>query len=228
MKLFLNILTFFLSVGFAMQTVGQTIPISALTETTVSATTLSREQQWRNLKLWVSMTFDKSDVIDMEDSASGTMVIKWAYPVNLKSESVRASAFMTYVVDVKDGKYRIQRLNPHILFEPLFDSNVGAIFENNVGDLNLVKGFANAVFAGSYDWPANENYDLVIDNCREKLASIPQYRNERDRERGKIDSDWSKAERSWQLVRTPLVTLKQLDASMSKSLEYMLNNTDDF
>ena len=57
---------------------------------------------------------------------------------------------------------------------------------------------------------------------------MQQYRTDRDRERGKISDDWKKAEHNWQLIRTPLVTLRQLDASMVNSLNNALTQNDDF
>ena len=84
------------------------------------------------------------------------------------------------------------------------------------------------MFEGSFEWPANERYDEVIDAYRETLANTGQYRTERDRDRGKISDEWKKAERNWQLIRTPLTTLRQLDAAMVKSLDDALKHNDDF
>ncbi len=201
-------------------------------ETLISSTTLSKQDQWHNLRRWVALTFDNSNVIDMEDPERGTMVIKWSCPIKLDSECIGATAVSIYVIDVRDGKYRLQRINPRISFQfsrpDIYEEYDQARSERITADFRLINGVASRMFEGSFEWPANERYDEVIDAYRETLANTGQYRTERDRDRGKISDEWKKAERNWQLIRTPLTTLRQLDAAMVKSLDDALKHNDDF
>ncbi len=215
----------------AVATQAQTLPHD-LSEIHTAATPLSRTDQWHNLKLWVALTFDNSNVIDMQDPERGTMVIKWSCPIKMKSDCISATATATYVIDVRDGKYRLQRINPRIVFQftrpDIYAEIDPSAAELANADFRLINGIANRLFEGSYEWPANEQYEEIIDAYREVLASIPQYKTDRDKERGKISDEWRKAERNWQMVRTPYVTLKQLDAAMSESLDKALKHNDDF
>ena len=195
-------------------------------------TSLTREEQWHNLRRWVSLTFDRSNVIDMEDAERGTMIIKWSCPVQIPSDFINASVQLTYVIDVRDGKYRIQRLNPRVSYQILrpdvydgFDSERTAAASS---DIQLINAIARHSFDGLYDWPADEKYEQIVLDFLATASATPQYRNERDRERGKINDDWRKAEHNWKLVAKPLLTLRQLDNTMSASLDEALKTKDDF
>ena len=231
MKLSLIILFAILSLS-AFRANSQMSADQTAPETIVSQSPLSKSDQWHNLKRWVALTFDNSNVIDMEDEQRGTMVIKWSCPVKLDSECINATAISTYLIDVRDGKYRLQRINPRISFQ-FIKPDVYEEFDQVRAaqltfDIRLIIGIAPRVFGGAFVWPADERYDEIIAAYREDLSGMQQYRTDRDRERGKISDDWKKAEHNWQLIRTPLVTLRQLDASMVNSLNNALTQNDDF
>lgn len=217
---------------YAVYVEAQTPSTESLSETIVVSTPLSKNDQWHNLKKWVSLTFDNSGVIDMQDEERGTMIIKWSCPVKLESEYISASAISTYVIDVRDGKYRLQRINPRISFQfsrpDIYETLDPERAEQATADIRLINGIAARVYDGAYEWPVNERYDELVDACRELLGSTPQYRTDRDRDKGKISDEWRKAEHNWKLLRTPLVTLKNLDASMVESLNKALKENDDF
>ncbi|MDE6368889.1 MAG: hypothetical protein K2K94_06590 [Muribaculaceae bacterium] len=211
---------------------AQTPSTESLSETIVATTPLSKNDQWHNLKKWVSLTFDNSAVIDMQDPERGTMIIKWSCPVKPVSEYVSANVISTYVIDVRDGKYRLQRINPRISFQfsrpDVYETLDPERAEQATADIRLINGIATRVYEGSFEWPVNERYDELVDACREVLSATPQYRTDRDRDKGKITDDWRKAEHNWTLLRTPLLTLKNLDASMVESLNKALKENDDF
>lgn len=213
--------------------------IRAQQSTTVSlegsvtgTTALSQKDQWHNLRRWVSLTFDRSNVIDMEDAERGTMIIKWSCPVQLPSEFIAATVQLTYVIDVRDGKYRLQKLNPRVSYQmmrPDFTSEFDTDRANAANsDIKLINGASRSFFDGSYEWPAGERYEQLAADFLAEASSTPQYRNDRDRERGKISDDWRHAEHNWKLIAKPLITLRQLDTTMTASLSEALRNNDDF
>lgn len=216
----------------SVSAVAQTPSTESLSETVVITTPLSKNDQWHNLKKWVSLTFDSSSVIDMQDDERGTMIIKWSCPVKLESEYISANVISTYVIDVRDGKYRLQRINPRISFQfsrpDVYETLDPERAEQATSDIRLINGIATRVYEGAFEWPVNERYDELVDACRDIVGSTPQYRTDRDRDKGKISDEWRKAEHNWKLLRTPLVTLKNLDASMVESLNKALKENDDF
>lgn len=198
----------------------------------IAHTPLSKNDQWHNLKKWVALTFDNSSVIDMEDPERGTMVIKWSCPVAMPSDFVGATAVMTYVIDVRDGKYRVQRLNPRIVYQlsrpDIYDDFDVDRANQATADIKLINNVTRQIFDGSFEWPVDEKYAELAQAYADEAASIPQYRNDRDREKGKINDDWRRAERNWRMINKPRLTLLQLDASMSSSLDSALRHNDDF
>lgn len=198
----------------------------------VGHTALSQKDQWHNLRRWVSLTFDHSNVIDMEDAERGTMIIKWSCPVQLPSEFVNATVQMTYVIDVRDGKYRLQKLSPRVCYQlvraDFYDGYDTERANAASADFMVINTASSNLFGGSYDWPVGEQYDRLAAGYLELANSTPQYRNDRDRERGKISDDRRRAEHNWKLVAAPLMTLRQLDSAMTASLDEALRNNDDF
>lgn len=211
---------------------AQTVENYELAEYQIGSTALSKDDQWHNLRRWVSLTFDRSNVIDMEDSQRGTMVIKWSCPVVSPSEFVSASVMMTYVIDVRDGKYRIQRINPRVSFQitrpdfaDFYDSSQSSMA---AADIKLINDLSHRFFEGSTEWPVNERYEEIASAYLDATSDTSQYRNERDQEKGRISDEWRRAQRNWSIVGKPLVTLKQLDAAMIASLSKALSINDDF
>lgn len=205
---------------------------TSLEGTTICRTDLSQKDQWHNLRRWVALTFDRSNAIDMEDAERGTMVIKWNCPVQLPTEFISATVQLTYVIDVRDGKYRLQKLSPRVSYQFLH-SGLYEDFDVDranaaTADIKLINNAALRVFDGSYDWPAGEQYEQLADDYLGIATATPQYRNDRDRERGKISDDWRRAERNWKLISQPLITLRQLDSTMTASLAEALRNNDEF
>lgn len=220
-----------LSPAASAQSRAAAMPDAKVT-TQTAHTDLTQKEQWHNLRRWVSLTFDRSNVIDMEDAERGTMVIKWSCPVQIPSDFINASVQLTYVIDVRDGKYRLQRLNPRVSYQILrpevydsFDSDRAAAASS---DIQLINAIARHSFDGVYEWPVDETYEQIVSDFLATASSTPQYRNDRDRERGKISDDWRKAEHNWKLVAKPLLTLRQLDNTMSASLDEALKTKDDF
>lgn len=210
----------------------QSVDSRIMPEMQTGRTDLSKNDQWHNLRRWVSLTFDRSNVIDMEDAERGTMIIKWSCPVVMPSDFVAASVSMTYVIDVRDGKYRLQRLNPRVSYQIIrpdaaeyYDS---ALSSTAAADIKLINDISRHFYDGSSEWPVNEQYDEIAAAYLNEAGSIDQYRNDRDRERGKINDDWRRAQRNWAIVSKPLTTIKQLDASMTASLAKALSTNDDF
>lgn len=198
----------------------------------IGRTDLSQKDQWHNLRRWVSLTFDRSNVIDMEDAERGTMVIKWSSPVALPSEYVSASVQMTYLIDVRDNKYRLRRINPSVSYQfmrpDIYDSFDTDRAAAGSADIQLINNLAKNSFGGVYDWPVDEKYEQLVIDFLSTASATPQYRNDRDRERGKISDEWRRAEHSWKLVAKPLLTIRQLDQTMSASLDQALKTNDDF
>lgn len=227
-----NIISIIIAIALCLPAFAQTRTSESLSETTIATTPLSKEEQWHNLKKWVALTFDNSNVIDMEDPQRGTMIIKWSCPVKLESDYIAANAILIYVIDVRDGKYRLQRVNPRIGFQfahpDIYENLDPERAEQATADIRLINGIASRGYEGSYEWPADQNYDELVEASRELLAATPQHRSDRDRDRGKISDEWRKAEHKWKLLRTPLVSLKNLDSSMTQSLNNALQEKDDF
>ena len=211
---------------------AQTTDYQPLPASQTGRTDLSKEDQWHNLRRWVALTFDRSNVIAMEDAERGTMVIKWSCPVAMPSDFVAANVAMTYVVDVRDGKYRLQRINPRVNYQftrpEVTDYYDTALSTQATADMKLINDIARRFYDGTFEWPVNEQYDQIAAAYLEEAGSVEQYRNDREREKGKISDEWRRAQRNWSLVSKPLLTLKQLDASMIASLAKSLSVNDDF
>lgn len=213
------------------QSRATTLP-DAIETLQIGLTDLTQKEQWHNLRRWVSLTFDRSNVIDMEDADRGTMIIKWSCPVQVPSDFINASVHMTYVIDVRDGKYRIERLNPRVSYQinrpDIYDNLDADRAASASSDIQLINAIARKSFDGLYEWPVDEKYEQIVTDFLTTASSVPQYRNDRDRERGKINDDWRKAEHYWKLISKPLLTLRQLDNTMTASLMEALKTNDDF
>lgn len=230
----LSAILLFLAALFICDTTvsAQNTDYQPMPESQTGRTELSKDEQWHNLRKWVSLTFDRSNVIDMEDAGRGTMIIKWSCPVSMPSDFVAANVIMTYVIDVRDGKYRLQRVNPRVSYQysrpetaEYFDN---ALSTTAATDIKLINDLARRFYEGSLEWPVNEQYEQIAAAYLEEAGGVAQYRNERERDKGKINDDWKRAQRNWTIVNKPLATLKQLDASMIASLAKALSTRDDF
>ena len=103
-----------------------------------------------------------------------------------------------------------------------------ALSTQATADMKLINDIARRFYDGTFEWPVNEQYDQIAAAYLEEAGSVEQYRNDREREKGKISDEWRRAQRNWSLVSKPILTLKQLDASMIASLAKALSVNDDF
>ena len=105
---------------------------------TIRESPLSKDDMWHNLRRWVSLTFDRSDVIDMEDAGRGTMIVKWACPVKVASEFIDPVVSATYQIDVREGRYRVRCLAPKISFRIVRPAGFDEYMPLNSADINLI------------------------------------------------------------------------------------------
>lgn len=199
-----------------------------LTVETVRESPLSKDDMWHNLRLWVSLTFDRSDVIDMEDADRGTMIVKWACPVKVASEFIDPVVSATYQIDVRDGKYRVRCLAPKVSFRIVRPAGFDEYMPLNSADINLITGLAQRFYGGSLDWPFGETYDNILNAYVEFLDGTTKYRSDRDREKGKVSDEWKTAEHNWKLLHDVKGGLDNLNATMLESLNKSLTANDDF
>lgn len=189
---------------------------------------LSKDDMWHNLRRWVSLTFDRSDVIDMEDAGRGTMIVKWACPVKAASEFIDPVVSATYQIDVREGRYRVRCLAPKISFRIVRPVGFDEYTPLNSADINLITGLAQRFYGGSLDWPVDETYDNILNAYVEYLDGTPKYRSDRDREKGKVSDEWKTAEHNWKVLHDVREGLDNLNASMLESLNKSLTANDDF
>lgn len=232
MRLTIVFLAICLAAGANGSMSAQSTAMTGTATETIAATELSQKEQWHNLKRWVALTFDKSDVIDMEDAERGTMVIKWSYPVKFDSDFISAAVTATYLVDVRDGKYRLKKISPRVSFQfmrsPIMDEyDNDKIIQANA-DIRLLNGLASQFFGGSFDWPIDSTYDEIASAYLEYAEKIDKYKSDRDRDRNKVSDEWARAERNWSMLNTIKRTYREIDASMSSSLDTALKENDDF
>ena len=195
---------------------------------TIGKSTLSKDDMWHNLRLWVSLTFDRSDVIDMEDAGHGTMVVKWACPVKVSSEFIEPVVSATYLIDVRDGRYRVRCLSPKVTFNIVRPSGFDDYTPLTAPEINLVTGLSRRFYAGGLEWPIDETYDNIMNAYVEYLDGTTKYRSDRDREKGKVSDEWKTAEQNWKLLHDVKSGLENLNSSMLGPLEKMLTANDDF
>lgn len=209
------------------------MPLAAASEQdqsveTIRESPLSKDDMWHNLRRWVSLTFDRSDVIDMEDAGRGTMIVKWACPVKIASEFIDPVVSATYQIDVREGKYRVRCLAPKISFRIVRPSGFDDYTPLNSADINLITGLAQRFYGGSLDWPVDETYDDILNAYVEYLDATPKYRSDRDREKGKPSDEWKTAEHNWKVLHDAKAGLDSLNASMLESLNKSMTVNDDF
>ncbi len=209
------------------------MPLAAASEQdqsveTIRESPLSKDDMWHNLRRWVSLTFDRSDVIDIEDAGRGTMIVKWACPVKIASEFIDPVVSATYQIDVREGKYRVRCLAPKISFRIVRPSGFDDYTPLNSADINLITGLAQRFYGGSLDWPVDETYDNILNAYVEYLDATPKYRSDRDREKGKPSDEWKTAEHNWKVLHDAKAGLDSLNASMLESLNKSMTVNDDF
>ena len=210
-----------------------TDPRPASSYTGTVADSPSKNELMRRLRRWVALTFDRSDVIDLLDTESGTVVLKWTAPVQLSSQWLQASMSETCVIDLRDGgRWRMQVYAPHITFAAsetaaMFDE-YGAANEEATADTRLIAGLSQRVYGGSTEWPLDEQFDTVVAAYLEQLNGTQQFRNDRDRERGRSTDEYRAAERQWRILNDARRATETYSTSLLQSLSRALSTPADF
>ena len=191
----------------------------------------SKSKLFSELRRWAALTFESSDMVDLADPEIGTMVIKWNIPVKQPSQYITMTLTGMYVIDVRDGKYRFRTMRPKLYIEPIQvidDTFSPAEIARAQSDISFAATVAQNYFNGSREWPMGADFRKLNADITEELSQIPQYKNDKDREKAKTSPEWLEAERRWRMVNNPLKTYDSLNASMSSSLKNAMNRKDDF
>lgn len=193
----------------------------------------SKSELMSRLKRWVALTFDRSDVIDMTDENAGTVVLKWSAPLQQPSGWLSASLSETCVIDMRDGgAWRLQVYAPRILWAPTETASMleemGLSNSEANADNRMIADISKKVFGGSMDWPLGEQVDAVAALYLDQLNGIEQFRNERDKERGKSTDEYRAAERRWRIINDARRGAEQYNLSLAQSLGTALAVPVDF
>lgn len=202
---------------------GFAIGPQPVSEVTGSVSDASKAELMSRVKRWVALTFDRSDVIDLADPAAGTVVLKWSVPLQQPSQWLAATLSETCVIDMRDdGKWRLQVYSPHISWTATEAASaldeLGLTNSEAQADGRLIAGIAKQAFDGSMDWPVGERLDTVANTYLEYLNSIQQFRNDRDKERGRATDEYRSAERQWRIVNDPRRAAATYNATLAQSL----------
>ena len=212
---------------------GFAIGPQPVSEVTGSVSDASKAELISRVKRWVALTFDRSDVIDLADPVAGTVVLKWSVPLQQPSEWLAPTHSETCVIDVRDdGKWRLQVFYPRIAWSP---SEVATTLEElGAGsyaaeqDARFISDIAKKSFAGSMEWPVGEQLDSVAAGLLEQLSTIQQFRNDRDKERGRSTGEYRDAERRWRIVNDPRRAAATYNATLAQSLATALATASTF
>lgn len=215
---------------------AQTFDVDPQPATTVTGTAAgapSKDDMLSRVRRWVAITFAGSDVIDMTDPAAGTIVLKWSAPLAQPSQWLTATLSETCVIDLRDGgRWRMQVYSPRISWAiteaaTMLD-DMGLANPEAAADTRHVSGITQRVYAGSMDWPLDEQLDAVAAAYLEQLNSTQQFRNERDRERGRATDEYRTAERQWRIVNDVRRAAQSYSATLTQSLARAMATTNDF
>lgn len=206
-------------------------PVSSVTGT--ASDSPSKSELLRRLRRWVALTFDRSDVVDLLDADNCTVVLKWSAPLTQPSQWITASLGETCVIDMRDGgRWRLQVYAPRISWAVSETASMldemGMTNEEAAADTRLIGGLAQRVYGGSMDWPADETLDKVVAAYLEQLDGTQQFRNDRDRERGRATDEYRAAERQWHILNDVRRGAEQYNTSLVQSLSRALSLPADF
>lgn len=208
------------------------VPVMNISEEETGSSELSKKELWYNLRKWVSLTFDSSDVIDMEDPDHGTMIIKWSCGVKQTSEFINSSVSGILQIDVRDGKYRIRSINPRVALQFKKPSSVEMLNDESISiandDIRLISSIANKFYDGQLEWDINDDYRKIVAAYLEHASDIRQYKSERDRERNRVNKEWISAQRDWSILNDVLKGYETLNKTMTGSLSQALSLVDGF
>ena len=169
-------------------------------------TELSKDNMCKNLKMWVSASFNNSQsVIDYEDKDSGTMVIKFKQSFGGNSKAVKRAAIdllsnISITIDVKDNKYRYTIPNGTVfislgnIYSIQKDMNSAELREM-ANDLRVIVDVGKEYFNDGTDWIIDENYNKIINDYEDKLANIPKINK-----KGKSNPDWDAMNRKLEIL----------------------------
>ncbi|MDE6271010.1 MAG: hypothetical protein K2M12_09195 [Muribaculaceae bacterium] len=215
---------------------AQGFPIAPQPESTVHGTAAdspSKQELLSRLRRWVALSFDRSDVVDLIDPEAGTVVLKWSAPLQQPSEWLAPALSETCVIDVRyGGAWRMQIYSPRISWS--IPETVGMLDEMGLAsgeataDSKLVAGLSQRVYSGNMSWPVDEKLDEVVAAYREQLQNTQQFRNDRDRERGRSTDEYRAAERQWRILSETKRSAAALDATLVQSLSRALATPLDF
>jgi hypothetical protein len=196
----------------------------------VGTSDLTKAQMWHNLRQWVSLTFENKDVIDMEDAETGTMILKWMCPVKQRSSFIVSNVSATYVIDIRDGKYRVMLHSPRAIMSQNVPENVWEIGKGPRAshDIKQLINISNNYMNSKLEWAIDAKLTSVDEYLFEKLSSIEQYKSERDKERNNINSEWTDAQQEWSIVHDVITGMRDLNNTMLSSLQQALTIADDF
>lgn len=193
----------------------------------------TKDALWSKLKRWVALNFDNyKDVVDFEDPEAGTMVIKWNSSVTSPISFFQTSVSGIYLIDVKDGKYRFRVIQPKMFVtfqnpDNVNDLNDEAISNANA-DLKFVNGIASSYFNGSSMWPLNDTFNEISAVCLDMLSKTPEFKSDRDKEKGRRSGEWLTADRRWRLFHNVTAAYRDINDKMSRSLNQFMIQDDDF
>lgn len=193
----------------------------------------TKAELWSKLKRWVALNFDNyKDVTDLEDPEAGTMVIKWNSSVKSPISFFQTSVSGVYLIDVKDGKYRFRVIQPKMYVTFQNPDNVNDLSDEAISnvnaDLKFVNGIASSYFNGSSMWPLNDTFNEISASCLDLLSKTPEYKSDRDKEKGRVSGEWLSADRRWRLFHNVTTAYREINDKMSHSLNQFMIQDDDF
>lgn len=188
----------------------------------------SRQELMSRVRRWVALTFERSDVIDMADERAGTIVLKWSAPLPQASRWLAAALSETCVIDVEDGgAFRLAVYSPRVTFATTeaadLYNELGVVNPEAEADRNFITGLGKRVYDGAAEWPVDSRLDDIVAAYLGQLDSTAQFRNERDRERGRATEEYRNAEHAWRIVHDVRRGIESYHSTLLQSLASFLS-----
>lgn len=195
-------------------------PVSEVSGKAEGAT---KAEMMSRLRRWVALTFERSDVIDMQDERAGTMVLKWSAPLPQASKWLTATLSETCVIDVSDdGRWRMQVYAPRVTWATTETADVynelGMPNQEAEADKALVSGVGRRVYEGASEWPVDDRLDEIDAAYLAQLQATTQFRNDKDRERGRATDEYRSMEHAWRIFHDVRRGVEQYKATLVQSL----------
>lgn len=210
----------------APEATAQAFDVDPQPATTVSgraADAPGKGEMLSRIKRWVAIVFDDSKVIDMVDPDAGTIVLRWSAPLQQPSQWLAPRMSETCVIDVADdGRWSMEVYSPRIAWAMteaagMYD-DLGVPNAEAEADSRLISSVSKTVYDGSTEWPIDERLDTVAAAYLEQLQATPQFRNDRDRERGRATDEYRAAERQWRILNEARRSAASYSATLTQSL----------